>query len=84
MHFLRRIGLRPKLPAGLGSAKELMARFDDAKQRKNHAEPALRDAYMYALPQREAFNENYTELQKKNLHIFDSTAIRSAPGTATR
>ncbi len=68
----------------MGQGRELMARFKDAKRRKQEAEHVLQDAYRYALPQRERFNGTYTELEKKNQHIFDSTAVLEVPKFATR
>lgn len=84
MRLLRFQGPRPKLPDGLSKPKALLSRFKAAKARKDQAEPVLRDAYRYALPQRERFNEHYTELQKRNNHIFDSTAVLEVPRFATR
>ncbi len=84
MRLLRFFGPRPKLPQGMRTGKELIARYRDAKVRKDQAESALRDAYKYALPQRETFSESSTELEKKNLHLFDSTAVLEVPKFATR
>lgn len=84
MRLLRFRGPRPQLPQALGRGIELMARFTEANKRKIEAEPQLQDAYKYALPQRERFNGTYTELEKKNHHIFDSTAVLEVPKFATR
>ncbi len=84
MRLLRFKGPRPKLPSGLSSAKNLLARFKDALARKDQADTTLKDAYKFALPQRERFSENQSELEKKNLHIFDSTAVLQVPKFATR
>lgn len=84
MRLLRFTGKRPKLPQGLGQAKELLARFGDAKVRKDQAESTLRDCYLYAVPHRETFNENMSELEKKNNHLFDSTAVIEVPKWAGR
>lgn len=84
MRLLRFKGPRPKLPEGLGKAEELVARFSDAKARKLEAESTIRDCYLYAVPHRETFTQNMTEGQKRNAHIFDSTAVLGVPKWAGR
>jgi len=84
MRLLRAAGPRPKLPAGMNSPRELLARFKHANERKMQAESAMRDAYKYALPSRETFSDSSTELEKRNSHIFDSTAVIEVPKFATR
>lgn len=84
MRLLRFKGPRPQLPQGLNSPKELLARFNDAKTRKQQAESSMRDAYKYGLPSRETFSESSTELEKRGHHLFDSTAVIEVPKFATR
>ncbi len=84
MRLLRFKGPRPQLPQGMTKPKELIGRFNAAKERKLQAESSMKDAYKFALPQRENFNDATTELDKKNLHLFDSTAVMQVPKFATR
>lgn len=79
MRLLRFAGPRPQLPQGLNSAAELVSRYLDGRKRKDDAESLLQDAYRYALPQRENFRSTHTELERRNNHIFDSTAVLGVP-----
>jgi len=64
--------------------KALYQRFDKAKSRKmttwySH----MRECYDYAVPQRETFFK-HTPGQKKNTHVYDSTAVIATPIYANR
>jgi hypothetical protein len=72
-----------KIPDELGDVKELIKRFDVAKQKKDPWTTHLRECYEFALPQREIFNL-YSPGQKKNTDIFDSTAVIGAQKFASR
>lgn len=81
--LLRYVGLaRPKLPAGM-AGNEIMARFSDAQQRKQHWITHLQEAYRYAIPHRDTFFDQ-TPGRKKGADVFDSTAVLGVPSFATR
>jgi hypothetical protein len=75
--------MKYKIPDELGNVDELIRRFDVAKQKKDPWITHLRECYEYALPQREIFNL-YSPGQKKNIDIFDSTAVIGAQKFASR
>ena len=55
------------------SVDEILKRYKAAKTRKGLWESYLREAYHYALPDKETIDE-HSPGQKKNQHVFDSTA----------
>jgi len=66
------------------SAKAVLKRFDKAKKRKMSSWYShMRECYEYAVPQRETFTK-HSPGQKKNTHIYDSTAIIATPIYANR
>lgn len=69
--------------APVGSPEELLKRFDRACARREDWVSHWSDCYRYALPQRELFYE-HTKGQRKNLHIYDSTAIEAVSEFAAR
>ena len=72
-----------KIPPHLGNVKQLIKRFETAKERKDPWISHLRECYEYALPQRDTFN-TYQKGAKKNVHIFDSTAVTGLGEYASR
>ncbi|SVB28341.1 uncharacterized protein METZ01_LOCUS181195, partial [marine metagenome] len=71
------------IPKELGTIEELIARFDAAKARKQPWINHLRECYDMALPQRENFSM-HTPGQKKNIDIYDSTAVMGVQKFASR
>lgn len=69
--------------APVGSPEELLKRFDRACARRSDWVSHWSDCYRYALPQREVFYD-HTKGQRKNLHIYDSTAIEAVSEFAAR
>ena len=63
-----------KLPRGLGGIAGLIKRFKKAKERRELWRSLFQEAYDFALPQKETFNF-HSPGQKKNRHIYDSTAV---------
>lgn len=61
------------LPNGLGGMEAVIKRFGAAKKRRELWRSLFQEAYEYALPQKETFNF-HSPGQKKNRHIYDSTA----------
>lgn len=62
------------LPKGLGNMKELLNRMKAAKATWNLWRSLYQEAMDFAAPQRSTFHE-FSPGQRKNRHIFDSTAI---------
>lgn len=73
----------PHLPTGLGSVDVLIKRFQKAKERRELWRSLFQEAYEYALPQKEIFNF-HSPGQKKNRHIYDSTAVTGVRVYAAR
>lgn len=71
------------LPEGLGTVDKVLKRFAKAKERREMWRSLLQEAYDYALPQKEIFNF-YSPGQKKNRHIYDSTAVMGVRTYAAR
>lgn len=69
--------------APVGTAEELLKRFDRACSRREDWVSHWSDCYRFALPQREVFYD-HTKGQRKNLHIYDSTAISAVTEFAAR
>ena len=61
------------LPQGLGSIDAIIKRFGKAKERRELWRSLFQEAYDFSLPQKETFNF-HSPGQKKNRHIYDSTA----------
>ncbi len=72
-----------KDPTGFNTVSELVKRFTVAKARKLPWETHMREAYEYALPQRETFYK-HSPGQKKNVTVYDDTAIIATPKFASR
>ena len=75
--------MKYKTPKELGSVKELIARFDAAKARKQPWVSHLRECFKYTIPQRETFSQS-SPGQKRNQDIFDSTALIGVQKFASR
>lgn len=71
------------LPKGIGTPQDLMGRFTSAKSRKLPWETNMRECYEYALPQRETFYR-HTPGQKKNVTVYDDTAVLGTQKFASR
>jgi len=72
-----------KSPAGLGGVSKLIKRFAKAKERRELWRSLFQEAYEYALPQKEIFNF-HAPGQRKNRHIYDSTAVMGVRTYAAR
>ncbi len=72
-----------KLPTGLGGITKVLKRFDKAKERRELWRSLFQEAYDFALPQKETFNF-HSPGQKKNRHIYDSTAVTGVRTYAAR
>ena len=62
------------IQAGLGEMKDLLKRAEKARENWEMWRSIHQEAYDFAAPQRETFNL-YSDGQRKNRHIFDSTAV---------
>lgn len=62
------------VPNGFGSVADLIARFKEAENLWNLWRSLHQEAFDFAAPNRETFNFN-SPGQRKNRHIFDSTAV---------
>jgi hypothetical protein len=71
------------LPPGLGDISAVIKRFGKAKQRRELWRSLFQEAYDFALPQKETFNF-HSPGQKKNRHIYDSTAVAGVRTYAAR
>ena len=71
------------LPKGLGSMKELLNRVKDAKKTWNLWRSMYQEAFDFAAPMRQTFHY-YSPGQRKNRHIFDSTAVNGLEQFANR
>lgn len=61
------------LPPNLGNIEKVLKRFDKAVERRELWRSLFQEAYDFALPQKETFNF-HSPGQRKNRHIYDSTA----------
>lgn len=71
------------IPKGLGSMKDLLARFTKAQARWELWRSAHQEAFDFAAPERETFRFR-SPGQRKNRHIFDSTAVLGLAQFASR
>lgn len=71
------------LPPSLGGMEALIKRFGKAKERRELWRSLFQEAYDFALPQKETFNF-HSPGQKKNRHIYDSTAVTGVRVYAAR
>ena len=71
------------IPKGLGSMKDLLARFSKAEGRWQLWRSIHQEAFDYAAPERETFRFR-SPGQRKNRHIFDSTAVLGLTQFASR
>jgi len=71
------------LPPALGDISGLIKRCAAAVARKQPWESHLSECYRYAIPHRETFY-SYSPGQKKNLDIYDSTAVIGVKKFASR
>jgi len=62
------------IPKGLGTVKDLCKRADKAKETWELWRSLHQEAFDFAAPQRETFRF-WSPGQRKNRHIFDSTAV---------
>lgn len=71
------------IPKGLGSLNDLLKRFGAARQRRELWRSLYQDAYDYAIPQKETFNF-HAPGERKNRHVYDSTAVNGVEKFASR
>jgi len=71
------------IPNGLGSMKDLLARFSKAESRWQLWRSAHQEAFDFSAPERETFRFR-SPGQRKNRHIFDSTAVLGLTQFASR
>lgn len=71
------------IPKGLGSFEDLLKRFNKAQGRWELWRSIHQEAFDYAAPERETFRFR-TPGQRKNRHIFDSTAALGLAQFASR
>lgn len=72
-----------RLPAGLENVEKLLARRAKAVERKSKWVSLYREAYEYALPQRETFNQQ-AEGSRRGRDVYDSTAEECVHEAANR
>lgn len=72
-----------RVPPSLGSPEDLLKRYDAATGRREPWVSHWSECYRYALPQRETFYDR-SQGQKKNTHIYDSTAPEAVGEFAAR
>ena len=65
------------------NAEELLKRFTKAKSRKQNWHNYLREAYTYALPDKQTLDQ-FSPGQKKNTEVYDSTAVTALQKYANR
>ncbi len=63
--------------------ERVLARARRAQARKQAFRALLQDCYRFAMPERDAFS-GYAEGQRRDLHIFDSTAVVATTRFANR
>jgi len=68
---------------GLGSVADMLKRFDAARKNWNLWRSLHQEAYDFAAPERETFRFR-SPGQRKNRHIFDSTAVAALPKFANK
>jgi hypothetical protein len=71
------------LPKGLGTVQDLIKRVGEARKRWELWRSLYQEAMDFAAPERETFH-NKSPGQRKNRHIFDSTAILGLEQFASR
>lgn len=73
-----------ELPKELGGVEDLIRRFKKAQGIKDTGwREHMRQCYQYAIPQRETFNL-YQPGQKKNVELYDDTAVEGVQEFASR
>lgn len=80
--LLRRFMGRPPIPTGMAGT-EIIARFGDSAAGKQQWISHLEEAYKYSIPHRNTWYFQNPG-QKKNVDVFDSTAVLGVPSFATR
>ena len=71
------------IPPEFGGIAGLMERFKAAAGRREQWRSLQQECYDYALPQKETFTE-HAPGQKKNIHIYDSTAVHGVQQFSSR
>jgi len=71
------------IPNGLGNMADLLKRFDKAQERWELWRSAHQEAFDFSAPERETFRFR-SPGQRKNRHIFDSTAVLGLAQFASR
>lgn len=70
-------------PKGLGSVTDLIKRFDEAARIRELWRALHQEAFDYAAPNRETFND-HSQGQSKNRQVYDSTAVLGLQQFANR
>lgn len=65
------------------TVESLLARAKKAQDRKSRFRTLLQDCYRFAMPERDAFS-GYAEGQRRDVQVFDSTAVMSTTRFANR
>jgi len=73
----------PKYKKNKQSVDSILKRYETAKAHRASWEQHWKECYQYALPQREVFNE-HSPGKKKNIRIYDSTALIATQRFASR
>lgn len=71
------------IPKGFGSVEDLIKRFNEARERWELFRSLHQEAFDFANPQRETFRLR-SPGQRKNRHVFDSTAVLGLEQFASR
>lgn len=72
-----------RLPNGLGGVESVARRYKAALAKRDLWSSLYREAYRFAVPSRELFN-NYADGQDKESELFDSTAVDAVQEFASR
>lgn len=73
----------PEVPKGLGTIEGLIRRFHEAQSNWEQWRSLHQEAFDFSAPQRETFHKRNPG-QRKNRHIFDSTAVTGLEQFANR
>ncbi len=66
------------LSADSNDARKLMSRYNDAKANWQNWRSIYDEAYAYAIPERDPWPEGVEEGRRKNIQVYDITAVNSA------
>ena len=72
-----------KLPKGVGTIDNLLKRFNEAKKKWELWRSIHQEAFDFSMPNRETFHLR-SPGQRRNRHVFDSTAVLGTEQFASR